>query len=425
MSSAKASQGPDEIRTDVAIIGAGLSGLTLAAALGDAGLDTILVEHRPMPNMDHSTYDGRTTAIAHASKLALEAIGVWQHVAADAQPILEIRVSDGRPDGPTSPLFLHYDHAEVGSDPMGYIVENRLIRRALMIRIDECGSVRIKAPAMISSLENLAEGAVAHLEGGGMVRAQLVAAADGRNSPTRDMAGIGVSGFKYHQIALVCTVAHARPHGAIAHERFLPGGPFAILPMTDDPSAAFPHRSSIVWSEDADEAQMIATFGDEAFMDALRARFTDFMGKVALAGPRHRYPLALHIAHSYGSGRVVLVGEAAHGIHPIAGQGLNMGWRDIAALAEEIVDARRLGLDVGRREILRAYQGRRRTDNMVLATVTDGLNRLFSNDIAPVRAVRDVGLAAVNMLPPVRRTLMRHAMGVLGDQPRIVQGKPL
>ena len=407
------------------MVGGGLAGLTLAAALGDAGIDTVVVERRDPATMDDALFDGRTTAVAHGPMQALDAIGVWPLISHDAAPILEIRVSDGRPGGYTSPLFLHYDHAEVGNHPLGYIVENRLIRRALMRRVGECPSVRMLAPAAVADLADHADGAILTLDDGRRLRTQLVAACDGRASPLRAMAGIAVTDLRYPQTALVCTVAHARPHGNIAHERFLPGGPFAILPMTDDPAGTYRHRSSIVWSEDAALAAEIALLDDDGFMRELGRRFGDFLGGIALAGPRFAYPLALHLAHSYGSGRLVLVGEAAHGIHPIAGQGLNMGWRDVAALAEEIVDARRLGLDVGRPDILRRYQARRRTDNLLLATVTDVLNRLFSNDIPGVRQARDLGLAAVNRLPPLKRTLMRHAMGVLGDRPRLVKGEKL
>ncbi len=410
---------------DVIVVGGGLAGLSLAAALGDAGIETILVERQPLPTMAGVRYDGRTTAIAHGSKLALEAIGAWPLMADHAAPILEIRVSDGRPDGYTSPLFLHYDHAEVGDHPLGYIVENRFIRAALARRIADCPSVRVLAPATVAAM---AEGdglATLTLDDGRMLRAQLVAACDGRHSPLRTVAGIPVTEYRYRQTALVCNILHERPHGGIAHERFLPGGPFAILPMTDVEDGPLRHRSSIVWSEDADVAAGIALLDDDGFARELGRRLGDFLGRFAVEGQRAAYPLSLHLAFTYGRGRLVLVGEAAHGIHPIAGQGLNMGWRDVAALAEEVVDARRLGLDVGSPEIVRRYQARRRGDNLLLAAVTDGLNRLFSNDIPGLRRARDVGLAIVNRLPPLKRTLMRHAMGVLGDQPRLVRGERL
>lgn len=413
------------LRADVAVVGGGLAGLTLAAALGDAGVDVIVIERRPFAAMDDALYDGRTTAIAHGPMCALDAIGVWPLIAQHASPILEIRVSDGRPDGYTSPLFLHYDHAEVGTDPLGHIVENRIIRRGLMDRIGQCASVRLISPAAVAALDNRPDGAILTLDDGRQIRCELVAACDGRASPLRKMAGIAVTDHRYRQTALVCTVAHERPHGGIAHERFLPGGPFAILPMTDDPEAARPHRSSVVWSEDETVAARIVERDDAAFLVELRRRFGDFMGEIALAGPRFSFPLSVHIAHTYVSGRLVLVGEAAHGIHPIAGQGLNMGWRDVAALAEEIVDTRRLGLDVGRPSVLRNYQARRRGDNLLLAAVTDMLNRLFSNDATPLRRLRDLGLAGVNTMPAVKRTLMRHAMGILGDKPRMIRGERL
>lgn len=413
------------LRADVVVVGGGLAGLTLAAALGDAGVDVIVIERRPFADMDNALYDGRTTAIAHGPMCALDAIGVWPMIAQHASPILEIRVSDGRPDGYTSPLFLHYDHAEVGTDPLGHIVENRIIRRGLTDRIAQCASVSLISPVAVAALDNQPDGAILTLDDGRQVRCELVAASDGRVSPLRGMAGIAVTDHRYRQTALVCTVAHERPHGGIAHERFLPGGPFAILPMTDDPKAAQLHRSSVVWSEDETVAARIGECDDEAFLAELRRRFGDFMGEIALAGPRFSFPLSVHIAHTYVSGRLVVVGEAAHGIHPIAGQGLNMGWRDVAALAEEIVDTRRLGLDVGRPSVLRNYQARRRVDNLVLAAVTDMLNRLFSNDATPLRRVRDLGLAGVNTMPAVKRTLMRHAMGILGDKPRMIRGKRL
>ena len=413
------------MRADVAVVGGGLVGLSLAAALGSAGVSTIVVERQDPAAMDDARYDGRTTAIAQGSKRALQAVGAWEKLERHASPILEIRVSDGRVDGYTSPLFLHYDHAEVGDEPLGYIAENRMIRRVLMNRLRQAGSVRIIAPATVHHLKHGHEAATLSLDNGMTVRAQLVAACDGRASPVRDMAGIKVTEHRYKQTALVCTVAHEKPHGGIAHERFLPGGPFAILPMTDDSTAKPAHRSSIVWTEEAEAATRIAALDDGAFMRELALRFGDFLGKVSLAGPRFTHPLAVHLAHSYGTGRVVLVGDAAHGIHPIAGQGLNLGWQDIAALAQEIVDQRRLGLDVGQPALLRAYQAQRRADNLMMAATTDALNRLFSNDIPVLRQGRDIGLATVNRIPTVKRILMRHAMGTLGEKPRLIRGERL
>jgi 2-octaprenyl-6-methoxyphenol hydroxylase len=256
------------------------------------------------------------------------------------------------------------------------------------------------------------------LDGGERLRARLVAAADGANSPLRRAAGIPAVKWRYRQIGIVTTVAHEQPHRGVAVEHFLPSGPFAILPMTGN-------RSSIVWTEQADLAPRLLALSDAAFAAELRARFGEFLGHVKPVGPRWAYPLALMQAERYVARRLALVGEAAHVIHPIAGQGLNIGIRDIAALAELVVDARRLGLDIGNAALLERYQRWRRADAVLLAAVTDGLNRLFSNTIPPVRLARDVGLAIVNRLPPLKRLLMRHAMGVLGNRPRLVRGEPI
>ncbi len=418
-----------EQRYDVAVVGGGLVGLTLAAALGRVGVRVALIEQRPLEAMVDLSYDGRTTAVAHGAQCALAGIGAWPRIADHACPILDIRVSDGRMDGTTSPLFLHYDHTAVGDQPMGHIVENRWLRRGLMDHLAEIEAVTILSPRQVADVSEDAGGAAVSLDDGSTVRASVVAAADGRQSPIRHARGVATWHHAYRQTALIAVIGHARPHGNVAHERFLPAGPFAILPMVDDPTdeegAGTPHRSSIVWTECADLAAQLVDADDAAFLSELQRRVGDFLGEVSLAGPRHAYPLSLHLAGRYVDGRVALVGEAAHGIHPIAGQGLNMGWRDAAALAEAVVDALRLGLDPGSPHALAAYQARRRFDNMSLATVTDVLNRLFSNDLTSVRRVRDVGLAVVDRLPAVKRTLMRHAMGVLGDVPRLFRGEAL
>ncbi|HKS89068.1 MAG TPA: FAD-dependent monooxygenase, partial [Stellaceae bacterium] len=256
------------------------------------------------------------------------------------------------------------------------------------------------------------------LADGRRLACRLIAAADGRDSPLRHMAGIGAVEWRYPQIGIVATVAHERPHAGIAVEHFLPAGPFAILPMTGN-------RSSIVWTEHADFAPHLLALPDREFAAELAARFGDFLGAIEPVGPRWSYPLALMQAERYRAPRLALIGEAAHVIHPIAGQGLNIGIRDVAALAELVIDQRRRGLDIGDDGVLDAYQRWRRADAILLAAVTDGLNRLFSNEIPPVRLARDVGLAIVNRLPPLKRVLMRHAMGLIGDLPRLARGEPL
>jgi 2-octaprenyl-6-methoxyphenol hydroxylase len=258
----------------------------------------------------------------------------------------------------------------------------------------------------------------ARLADGRQVNAALAVAADGRASPTRQAAGIGVTRWTYGQSAIVCTVAHARPHWDTAHERFLPAGPFAILPLPG-------RRSSVVWSEKARLASAIVGQDDAGFLAELGTRFGDFLGDLTLEGRRFCYPLSLQAALAYTAHRLALVGDAAHGMHPVAGQGMNMGLRDVAALAEVVVDAKRLGLDLGSAAVLRRYARWRSFDNLLMLGVTDGLVRLFSNDLAPVRLVRDLGLAAVNRLPAVKQVFMREAMGLLGDLPRLLKGQPL
>ncbi|MCG8696363.1 MAG: FAD-dependent monooxygenase, partial [Minwuiales bacterium] len=257
-----------------------------------------------------------------------------------------------------------------------------------------------------------------HLADGTVVSAPLCVGADGRNSPLRQSAGIKCAAWSYHQVGIVCTVHHELPHGGVAQERFLPAGPFAILPMTGN-------RSSLVWTERADLAPAMMALDEAAFTAEMASRFGDYLGALEVVGPRWSYPLALHLAERYTDRRLALVGDAAHGIHPIAGQGLNLGLRDVAALAEVIVDTARLGLDIGDAVPLERYQRWRRFDALLLAAVTDSLNRLFSNDIEPIRLARDLGLAAVNRMGPLKRVFMSHARGTVGQLPKLLQGQSL
>ena len=405
-------------------------GLSLAAALGGAGLDIIVLDRAAPGALTEPGYDGRASAIAHGSQRALAAIGVWDAangpgMAPHAEPILDIRVSDG-----DSLLFLHYDHRELGATPfgggdapLGHIVENRAIREALLARVAALKSVELRSPVTLAALSREGPAVRARLSDGAEIGATLAVAADGRNSALRREAGIAVTEWAYRQTGIVCTMGHERPHRGIAHERFLPSGPFAVLPMTDHPEHG--HRSSIVWTERAKLAPAFLALDDAAFSRELGRRFGPHYGAVRVIGRRWSYPLALSHAETYIAPRLALVGDAAHAMHPIAGQGLNLGLRDIAALAEVLVDARRAGEDLGDRAVLARYQRWRRFDSTVLLAVTDGLNRLFSNDVAPLRLIRDLGLAAVNQLPPLKRLFMRHAMGMAGDPPRLVRGEKL
>jgi len=398
---------------DVLVIGGGIAGLTLGCALGGAGVAVALVEPRPLALLTAAVFDGRTTAVAAGSQAALAAIGVWPAMAAEAQPILDIRVSDGH-----SPLFLHYDHREVGAEALGYIVENRVIRGVLLDYLSNLPNVTLVAGRHVARLDRDAALARATLDDDTFIEARLAVATDGRNSPTRRAAGIETTAWGYRQIGIVCTVHHEIDHCGVALEHFLPAGPFAILPMTG-------RRSSIVWTERADLAPALLALDDDDFLAELTLRFGDFLGRLDIVGPRFSYPLGLMHAQHYVAPRLALAGDAAHAIHPIAGQGLNIGWRDVAALAEVVIDALRLGSDPGSVATLERYKRWRGVDNAMMLAATDALNRLFSNDIAPVRLIRAAGLAAVNRAPPLKRLFMRHAMGLLGDVPRLVRGEAL
>ena len=394
-------------RFDVAIVGGGIAGTTFAAILGDAGLEVALVERQAPSLLTGSAYDGRTTAITYGSRKLLEAAGLWADLAPHACPIDDIRVADG-----ASPLFLHFDSREVGDDPLGSIVENRLIRIALRQRIDDIANVSQISPATVSELDTEGEAARVTLADGRVITADLVIGADGRESFIRGAAGIKTVGWKYKQQAIVTIMGHELSHQNVAVENFLPAGPFAMLPMVDAPDGT--HRSSIVWTDHIDAVPLYMQLDKLAFDAELQRRAGDWLGKVWDIGPRFTYPLSLRHAKRYIAPRVALIADAAHVIHPIAGQGLNLGMRDIALLSEMLVDRRRTGLDLGDPMLLARYQTKRRGDNIAFSATTDILDRLFSNDIPPIALARRIGLGAVNHIPPLRRFFMRRAMGAAG-----------
>ena len=398
--------------SDVIIVGGGMVGLSLAVALGQAGLRIAVVDREDPARVVDAAFDGRTSAIADASVRMLESVGLWRHVA-DAQPIQDIRVSDG-----DSPLFLHYDHRALGDRPFGQMVENRVFRQALQSRLNELPEIALHAPSIVAGVARGLGRVTVSLADGRVLTAPLCVAADGRQSALRERAGIRTTAWDYAQVGIVCTVAHDLPHNGVAQERFLPAGPFAILPMTGN-------RSSLVWTERRDLAPAMLALDETGFDAEIARRFGDYLGAVRAIGPRWSYPLSLHLAERYVDNRLVLIGDAAHGIHPIAGQGLNLGLRDVAALAEVLVESARLGLDLGQADVLDRYQRWRRFDTVMLAGVTDALNRLFSNDSAPLQMISDLGLATVNRLPPLKRFLMRHAMGSVGELPRLLRGEAL
>jgi 2-octaprenyl-6-methoxyphenol hydroxylase len=398
---------------DILIVGGGLTGLVLANALGVAGVRVTVIDPIPKAQFLSSKFDGRTTAISAGSRLALEVIGAWKNMENQASEILEIRVSDG-----DSPLFLHFGHTDINAGPLGFILENRIIRSSLIKCLEKLPTVKLRFEDRVKSIERHIGFISATTDNGAVHQVRLVVAADGRNSPLRQMEEIPVKQWRYPQIGIVCTVRHEKTHNGVAQEHFLPPGPFAILPMTE-------RRSSIVWTESEKLAPAILSLSTDDFTQELKMRFGNYLGELKLAGPIFSYPLGLLHADKYTKPRFALLGDAAHAIHPIAGQGLNLGIRDAAVLAEIIIDAMRLGLDPGSDKVLDDYERWRRFDNTLMVAATDGLNRLFSNAIPPFKLARDVGLAMVNRSPPIKKLFMLHAMGLLGDLPKLIRGEKI
>jgi 2-octaprenyl-6-methoxyphenol hydroxylase len=405
---------PRAIRTDVAIAGGGMVGLTLAIALAQGGMKVAVADPMTAEQFLDERFDGRVSALAFASVRMLRALKLWDALLPDAQPINDIVVSDGELGREAAPFSLHFDHREIG-EILGYIVENRHIRRALLDGVTANG-VAFLAGVSVRALDVRDGGTVLALSDGGTIECPLTVAAEGRESALREAQGIRSVAWDYPQIGIVTTVEHERPHNGVAYEHFLPTGPFAILPMTGN-------RSSLVWTEQTREGQRLLALDDAAFTSELRLRFGSHLGDVSPVGPRWSYPLRLHLARSYAKHRFALVGDAAHTIHPIAGQGLNLGLKDVAALAETVLDAKRLGLDFGRSDVLERYERWRRFDSVVLAATTDGLNRVMSNNLLPLRLARNLGMGAVDMIAPLRRFFMRHAGGDVGTLPRLLKGE--
>ena len=408
-----------EIRdVDLCILGAGPVGGTLACRLGEAGIRTAIIDRAALPPMEDPDFDGRAYAIASGPRRVLEQAGLWERLPFKPGPILDIRVTDGKLGRPASKLFLHFDSRDVAtsSDPdepggaFGWMVEARSLRVAINARVHDLPAVSVFAPAS-ARVERRAEGALVHVAGGPTLSCRLVVAAEGRASPLRGQAGIPVTRLPYGQNGIVFAIAHKRPHHGSALEHFLPAGPFAQLPMA--PNEVAENVSAIVWTEREAMAARIMALDEAAFIREAARRLGDHLGAIRLLGRRWSYPLSAMIAHRYVDTRLALVGDAAHGVHPIAGQGLNLGFRDVSFLGDLVLDALGRGQDPGAEALLRRYQRERRPDNMLMLAATDALDRLFSNDFLPVRLARDVGIAAVHRIPPLKRAFMQQAMGAL------------
>ncbi len=408
---------------DLVIVGAGMAGMTLALALHKGGLTTALIERQSFDDILDVGFDGRASAIAYACFRQWKALGVGDALEAEACRMDEIVVTDGRLPGAATagalPFFLHLTSGEISdrsdNEPLGYMVENRRIRRALHGAIQDAG-IAIFTPASVKAFREDGSFAEVDLQDGQTLRAPLIVSAEGRKSWLRDQAGIGHINWDYDQSAVVCTVKMERPHNHVAYEHFLPTGPFAILPLTDN-------RACIVWSEKHAKAKALMSVRDELFHDHLLSRFGDFLGEIELVGSKFIYPLSLGLAEEMHKGRLALLGDSAHGIHPIAGQGLNLGLKDVAALAEVLIEAARLGEDLGSDLVLERYAKWRRFDNVSTTVIMDGFVRLFSNDNPVVRAVRDVGMGLFNRVPALRQFVMEDAGAATGDMPKLLRGE--
>ncbi|KPF72146.1 2-octaprenyl-6-methoxyphenyl hydroxylase [Bosea sp. AAP35] len=408
-------------REAIIIAGGGIAGLSLALALKQALGSAFAVIVADPALTATSRPDNRAYAVAAAAQAMLQTLGVWDAIAAHAQPMTQMVISDSRSGDAVRPVFLTFDGEVEPGQPFAHMVESAALIDALT---DACrmAGVVLRDEGVLRFDSGAASVAV-HLSGGEALPARLLVAADGARSRLREQAGIGWVGWDYKQSGIVATIGHQRPHDGRAVEHFLPSGPFAILPLSD--GGRLGHRSSMVWTEAADHVPALLSLDEDGMLAEIERRFGLELGEIALESQVSAHPLGYGVARRFVAERVALLGDAAHLIHPIAGQGLNLGLKDVAALAEAIVDAARLGLDPGTLDVLEAYERARRFDTVAMGAVTDGLNRLFSNDLTPIRLARDLGLGVVDRLPGLKRFFIREAAGMAGAAPRLLRGEGL
>lgn len=403
---------------DVVIVGGGLTGPALALALADAGLTVTLVDAQAPRDRSADDFDGRAYSLAAGSLRLLTAIGVWQGVSDLAEPILRVEAGDGTRQDAT-PFFLGFDAADLEEGPMGAMLEDRHLYTALLARMQRHPHLTVIAGQRVSAQEVGTGRVTATLEDGRTLSARVLVGCDGRGSDTATRAGIRRTGWDYGQTALVCALDHDASHHGVARQIFLTGGPLAMLPLKGG------HRSSIVWSERTALARRIADLPDSDYLDEVADRVQGHLGAIRLVGARFSYPLSLSLAARFVAPRVALAGDAAHGVHPIAGQGLNLGLRDAGALAQVLVEATRRGEDLGAPDVLARYARWRQSDATTLALGVDVINGLFSNDNPVLQAARTLGLRSVASVPGLRRAFQREAAGLAGDVPRLLAGRPL
>ncbi|MEM0976329.1 MAG: UbiH/UbiF/VisC/COQ6 family ubiquinone biosynthesis hydroxylase [Pseudomonadota bacterium] len=402
-------------KSDLIIVGGGLNGQVLSLALASVGLSSTVLD-RAAPDITAAAFDGRAYAIALTSVNIFRALGLWDQIAPNAEPIRDIKVSEGRVGRGAAPFTLHFDHAELEEGPMGQMIEDRHLRSILMEAIASSDLITWHSSTDVVGQSVNGTTVDVTTAQGDAFSASVLIGCDGRGSRVAARAGIGRVAWDYRQTGLVCAIAHERPHLSTAHQFFAPSGPLAVLPLRGN-------RSSIVWSEERSKAEEIQARDEAGYLAALRPLIGGYLGDIKLDGERFSYPLGLSLARRFIANRVALVGDAAHGIHPLAGQGLNLGFRDTAALVELLASARRRGQDIGTLDVLRSYEQWRRPDATALALATDGLNRLYGKVTPGISTMRNVGIGAINAVPALRRGFMRQAAGLNGTLPQMMLGR--